>query len=108
MAESRGPLDLPSTTRLPAYGALIAFVGLLLRCFARSLAWPATWSYSGERSNTVWAYRESVYADLGLIALIFGLALVFLAIARATLRGSIAQTPPVSPPQPTTGNLSHQ
>lgn len=78
--------DIPRQARLPLAGGLIAFVGLLVRCFARWLAWPSEWKYYGDRANTVWAYHESLYADLGLVALVFGLALVFLAIARSTLQ----------------------
>ena len=79
-------VDVPLPGLLPTAGVLIAAVGLLVRCFARWLAWPAEWSYQGDRANSVWAYRESLYADLGLVALVFGLALVFLAIARSALR----------------------
>jgi hypothetical protein len=95
MAETSEATDRPQTIivdlpvwllppLLPTAGVIIAGVGLFLRCFARWLAWPSEWRYTGERVNTVWAYRESLYSDLGLVALIFGLALVFLAIARAT------------------------
>lgn len=78
--------DIPSRARLPLAGGLIAFVGLLVRCYARWLAWPNQWHYNGDRANTVWAYHESLYADLGLVALVFGLALVFLAIARSNFQ----------------------
>jgi len=92
MAEASEQPDRPRTivvglSRLPLLsmtGALIAVAGLLVRCFARWLAWPAEWRYYGDRANTNWAYRESLYADLGLVALAFGLALVLIAIARAT------------------------
>jgi hypothetical protein len=77
-------VPLPRLPVLPTAGGVIAVLGLLLRCFARSLAWPAEWTYSGDRANTIWAYRESLYAELGLVALIFGLALVFLAVCRVT------------------------
>ena len=77
-------VDLPRLPLLPTAGVLIAVAGLLLRSFARWLAWPSEWSYTGDRANTIWAYRESLYAELGLVTLIFGLALIFLAVARAT------------------------
>lgn len=80
-------LKLPSSPPLvPTVGVIIAFLGLLVRCFARWLAWPDEWKYSGERINTMWAYRESLFAELGLVALVFGLALLFLAIARSPVR----------------------
>lgn len=75
-------VDVPLPGLLPVAGVLFTACGLLLRCFSRWLAWPAEWSYSGDRANTVWAYREALYAELGLVALVFGLALVWLAIAR--------------------------
>jgi hypothetical protein len=77
-------VDVPSPSWLPVAGGLLVVGGLLLRCFARWLAWPAEWRYSGDRANTEWAYREALYADLGLAALAFGLSLVWLAIARRT------------------------
>ena len=78
-SEVRDPLPL----RNPSAGVFIALIGLLLRCFARWLAWPSDWDYKGDRANTIWAYRESLYSDLGLVALLFGLAWVLLDIARA-------------------------
>jgi hypothetical protein len=77
-------VDLPHLPLLPTAGVLVAVAGLLLRSFARSLAWPTEWSYTGDRANTIWAYRESLYAELGLVTLVFGLALVFLAVVKAT------------------------
>lgn len=73
-------IDVPTPDLLPTAGVLLAVFGLLTRCFARWLAWPADWSYHGDRANTVWAYRESLYADLGMVSLVFGLALVWLSI----------------------------
>lgn len=84
-------VDVPLPGLLPTAGVLIAAAGLLVRCFARWLAWPAEWRYDGDRANTVWAYRESLYADLGLVSLAFGVALVFLAIARSTNRARHAE-----------------
>lgn len=63
-------------------GGLLTTTGLLTRCFARWLAWPTEWRYDGDRANTEWAYRQALYADLGLVALGFGLSLIWLAIAR--------------------------
>ena len=77
-------VDLPRPPLLTSVGTLFAMFGLLLRCFCRSLAWPSEWHYSGDRVNTIWAYRESLYAELGLVSLIFGLALIYLAVVRAT------------------------
>jgi hypothetical protein len=67
---------------VPFLGFVFAVGGFLLRCWARWFAWPSQWSYSGDRQNTEWAYREHLYADLGLVALVFGLSLIWLAIAR--------------------------
>jgi hypothetical protein len=77
-------VDLSLPPLLPTVGVLIAVAGLLLRSFARWLAWPSEWRYTGDRVNTIWAYRESLYAELGLVTLVFGLALIFLAVVRAT------------------------
>ena len=77
-------VDLPRLPLLPAAGVLIAVAGLLLRSFARWLAWPTEWHYTGERANTIWAYRETLYSELGLVTLSFGLVLIFLAVVRAT------------------------
>lgn len=75
-------VDVPLPSRLWVVGVLFAAAGSLVRCFARWLAWPSEWRYSGDRANTVWAYREALYADLGLMSLAFGLSLIWLAIAR--------------------------
>ena len=88
-------VDLPRPPLLPTAGVLIAVAGLLLRSFARWLAWPSEWSYTGDRASTIWAYRESLYAELGLVTLIFGLALIFLAVVRAT--GHARQAEPPTP-----------
>ena len=90
MPEASGPptppptvvVDLPPSFGLWAAGGVLVAGGLFARCFARWLAWPDRWEYHGDRANTVWAYREAVYADLGLVALAFGLSLVWLAVAR--------------------------
>ena len=79
-------VDLPHLPPLPAAGVLIVVAGLLLRSFARWLAWRSEWTYTGDRANTIWAYRESLYAEVGLVTLVFGLALIFLAVVRATGR----------------------
>lgn len=75
-------VDVPLPSGLWVFGVLFAAGGLMTRCFARWLAWPAKWEFTGDRANTGWAYRESLYADLGLVALAFGLALIWLAITR--------------------------
>jgi hypothetical protein len=75
-------VDVPLPSGLWVAGVLLATVGLLVRCFARWLAWPSQWQYNGNRADSSWAYRESLYADLGLISLAFGLSLIWLAIAR--------------------------
>jgi hypothetical protein len=83
-------VDIPFATSLsgaPRYavvGGVLTLVGLLLRVFARWLAWPSKWEYSGDRTNTSWAYNEALYIDLGLVLLAFGLALMFLGVVRAT------------------------
>jgi hypothetical protein len=69
-------------------GCLLTGAGVLLRVFARKLAWPSSWSYSGDRANTDWAYAESVYIDIGMVTLVFGLAVLFLAIVRDTRKHS--------------------
>ena len=89
-------VDLPLRPLLPIAGVLIAAIGALVRCFARWLAWPTEFGYTGDRASTVWAYRESLYADLGLVALAFGLAMVLLAIARSTWLGRRAE--PIAAP----------
>ena len=67
---------------LPTFGVLFVLGGLFLRCFSRWLAWPDTWNYSGDRAITIWAFREALFNDLGLVSLVFGLSLIWLAIAR--------------------------
>lgn len=75
---------IPATVLLFAVGVLIATCGALLRVYARKLAWPKEWSYSGDRANTDWAHAESLYSDFGMVTLLFGLALLLVGIVRAT------------------------
>lgn len=67
---------------LMAVGAAVAAGGTTVRVKARDWAWPDQWTYFGNRADTPWAYREALYADLGLAALAFGLGLVLLGIWR--------------------------
>ena len=67
-----------------AWGGLVAVVGLLVRWYARRLAWPVEWRYSGSRESTDWAFDEALYIDLGLVLIAFGLGLVFLGIVRVS------------------------
>jgi hypothetical protein len=86
-------LPVPSATSLFfAFGGVIATVGLLVRVFARRMAWPQEWHYSGDRANTKWAFNEALYIDLGMVALAFGLALILLGLVRVT--GRRANTTP--------------
>ncbi len=77
-------IEIPWPPTYPIAGAFIVIVGLLFRCYARSLAWQEEWKYTGDRANTLWAFRESLYIDLSLVAMAFGLALILLYICRVT------------------------
>ena len=61
-------------------GFIFTIIGILLRFLARDLSWPNEYSYSGPRENTIWAIRESAYQDIGLVFLIFGLAVILIII----------------------------
>ena len=50
--------------------------GIWLRLAASALAWPTDFWYSGPREDTVWAMREQAYQDIGLVILVFGLAVI--------------------------------
>lgn len=58
------------------FGAIFAILGVLLRLFAGDIVWPKEYSYSGPRENTIWAIKEKAYQDIGLVFLIFGLAVI--------------------------------
>ncbi len=57
-------------------GVASTLIGILLHLFAINIAWPKEYSYTGERENTVWAIMEAAYQNIGLIFLIFGLAIL--------------------------------
>ena len=61
-------------------GIIFTIIGILLRFFARDIAWPNEYSYSGPRENTLWAIREAAYQDIGLVFLIFGFAVILVII----------------------------
>lgn len=61
-------------------GGIFTIMGILLRFYARDIAWPNEYSYSGPRESTIWAIQEAVYKDIGLVFLIFGLAVILVVI----------------------------
>lgn len=61
-------------------GSIFTILGILLRLFANEIAWPKEYSFSGPRENTLWAIREGAYQDIGLVFLIFGLAVLLIVI----------------------------
>lgn len=61
-------------------GIIFSIIGALLRFFAKDITWPNEYGYSGPRENTIWAIREAAYQDIGLVFLIFGLALMLIII----------------------------
>lgn len=63
-------------------GVVSAIFGTWLRIAARDLAWPRTYSFSGPREYTVWAIREQAYQEIGLVFLMFGLAVLILVLAK--------------------------
>ena len=68
------------------YTLLVGFItfviGILLRLNARGMAWPQDYTYSGDRENTVWAFRELALIDISRALLVLGLAVILLVIAK--------------------------
>jgi hypothetical protein len=62
------------------FGVFTIILGTFLRLSARDIAWPDTYSYSGPRENTSWAIKEQAYQDIGMVFLIFGLAVIIVVI----------------------------
>lgn len=64
-------------------GVISAGAGLLLRVNAHGLAWPRE---AASRVNDSFSGNpgEKLFIDLGMVFLVFGLALLFLSIVRAT------------------------
>ncbi|VTR94174.1 unnamed protein product [Gemmata massiliana] len=78
-------VNRPWLSLLVIVGGLTATAGLLLRSFARWLAWPLDFPPPGSSGvPRQWQYREALYAELGLVTLVFGLVAVLIAIVRAT------------------------
>lgn len=65
-------------------GILTSSAGLLLRTFARTLAWPKGEANPGNDSIFTGTFAVKLYIDLGLVSLVFGLALIFLHIMRSS------------------------
>lgn len=61
-------------------GVVSTLFGTLLHLFATDIAWPKEYSFSGARENTIWAIEEAAYQNLGIIFLIFGLAIILVTI----------------------------
>jgi hypothetical protein len=70
----------PQLWWLFAAGGGTTLFGVILRLSARALAWPDSYSYSGDRGNTNWAFMEAAYVDISLFAIGFGLAAVLIAV----------------------------
>ena len=64
------------------FGGLFSIVGLSVRIFARKIAWPREWFYTGDRADTSWAYNEGLYIDLSLFVLSFGMVLFLIGVWR--------------------------
>jgi hypothetical protein len=62
-------------------GIVSVIAGAWLRLNAPAMAWPASFSYSGPRSETIWAIRERAIQDLGLMLVAFGLLMLLIVIA---------------------------
>ena len=70
-------LTLGNELRMKAAAAIklssiIIVVGLSLRFFAETLAWPSHYSFSGARADTSWAHREAAIAEIGLALMAIG------------------------------------
>jgi hypothetical protein len=61
-------------------GIVSAIAGAWLHLNAPAMAWPASFSYSGPRSDTLWAIRERAIQDLGLMLVAFGLLVLLIVI----------------------------
>lgn len=70
-------------------GVSVAFVGMCLRLGARSLAWPSTYSYSGERESTYWAIQERAYQDIALVLMVLGVVLLSIVFTKWLDRSTI-------------------
>jgi hypothetical protein len=68
-------------TLIAGLGIVSAIAGALLRLRATALAWPTSFSYSGPRSDTIWAIQERAYQDIGLMLLAFGLLVLLVVLA---------------------------
>jgi len=63
-------------------GLTVSLIGVRMRLYARDIAWPTTYSFSGPRENTVWAIQERAYQDVGLVLFVFGLVVLLVALIR--------------------------
>jgi hypothetical protein len=79
-------------------GTAIALAGARLRWSARDVAWKGVMAYSGPREDTVHAFEERAYEDFGMIALLFGLALVFTVVVLWLWDGRPARRPEAAGP----------
>lgn len=62
-------------------GIIFAIIGFVLRIFAYDMTWPkGSFGYSGPREDTIWAIQQAAYQEIGLVFLIFGLAVIFVVI----------------------------
>lgn len=74
---------LTTKSGIVVVGVVSVGAGLLLRVFARMLAWPKGEANHSSDSIFTGTFAEKLYIDLGMVLLVFGLALLFLSMARA-------------------------
>ena len=61
-------------------GIAISYIGWKIRINAFEMAWPDSWSYGGERENTIWAIKEQAYIDMGMALIYFGFAVILVTL----------------------------
>lgn len=64
-----------------ALGIIVTIIGLILRFLAYDISWPkGSFGFSGPREDTIWAVRQVAYQEVGLVLIIFGLAVIFVTL----------------------------
>jgi hypothetical protein len=65
-----------------ALGCVISLIALVIRCNARSIAWPKLASWGAQIEATPFYATQLAIADVANIFLVFGLVLIVVAVVR--------------------------
>lgn len=67
------------TPRPSLFGPIAVLVlGFIIRLNAHAWAWPNSYSFSGDRADTLWGLQEQVFLDISLTIMVLAVGLILI------------------------------